>query len=95
MQIKIKDKKINIHLNYCYRNKIYNDIFKQQAIKSNLFECQSQSFLFMENQYNLFNLDEITKYNLKNICRKIKKIKIYYFTNGIDDQEYLNETLSF
>ena len=95
MQIKIENKKINIYLNYLYRNKIYNDIFQQKCIKSNLFKCKSQSLIFMENEYNLLQLDDITKNNIKNICRKIDKIKIYYFTNGIDDQEYLNDTVSF
>ena len=95
VQIKIENKKINIYLNYLYRNKIYNDIFQQKCIKSNLFKCKSQSLIFMENEYNLLQLDDITKNNIKNICRKIDKIKIYYFTNGIDDQEYLNDTVSF
>ena len=92
--IEIIDNKININLRYLYRNKLHNDIFIQKNFKSNLFKCISESYLFMDNEYNLYNLDKITEYNFKNICRGIKKVKIYYFTNGIDDQEYLNEVIS-
>ena len=92
--IEIIDKKININFKYLYRNKLHNDLFIQKNFKSNLFKCISESYLFMDNEYNLFNLDKITEYNFKNICRGIKKVKIYYFTNGIDDQEYLNDIIS-
>ena len=92
--IEIIDQKININFKYLYRNKLQNDIFTQKNSKGNLFKCISQSYLFMNNEYNLFNLDEITEYNFKNICRGIKKVKIHYFTNGFDDQEYLNDIIS-
>lgn len=92
--IEIIDKKININFRYLYRNKLHNDIFEQKSFKSNIFKCISESYIFMENEYNLFNLDEITEYNFKNICRGIKKVKIHYFTNGFDDQEYLNDIIS-
>ena len=93
--IKINNKKININFKYQYRNKSHSDMFVQKSFKSNLFDCISNSYLFLEKKYNLYNLDKITEYNFKNICRGIKKIKIYYFTNGIDDQEYLNDIISF
>ena len=92
--IEIIDKKININFKYLYRNKIQNDTFIQTKFNGNLFKCFSKSYLFMNDEYNLFNLDEITEYNFKNICRGIEKVKIHYFTNGIDDQEYLNDNIS-
>ena len=91
----IENRLIQIHFKYSHRGKIYKDVFIQENFKSNIFDCISNSYLFMEKKYNLKDLDEITEFNFKNICREIPEVKIYYFTNGIDDQEYLKDTIFF
>ena len=86
---------IQIHFEYSHRGKIYKDLFIQKKFENSIFDCISNSYLFTEKKYNLKKLDEITRFNFKNICREIPEVKIYYFTNGFDDQEYLKDTIFF
>ena len=96
VSVGINENKIFFKLKYYFRNKEYTETFIQKnETNYNIWNCNSISLVFLNNEYDMANLDEVTEYNIKNICKMKNKIKVYDFMNDINNQLFFYDDIYY
>lgn len=79
-----------------YRGKLCKEIFKQKSLHNKeIWECSSNSFIFSEKEYNIYNptknqLNDLK--NIENLVMNTNLVSIYNFTNDLGPSyDFLNE----